>query len=105
VTQKIAKQKLRVVLKKGFKATAKCSAACSLTATLALDKRTAKKLKLKSTKLGTAKVTMTKAGTKLVTIKIAKKAGSKLKKLRSAKLTLVIDGGSAAVKKTVTIRR
>ncbi len=104
VTAAIAKQKLAAVLKKGLAVKAKCSAACTLKVKLTLDKRTAKKLKLSPT-LGTAKVTMTAAGTKLVTIKLSKAAAAKLKKLRSAKLTVVLDGGSAPVSRTVTIKR
>jgi hypothetical protein len=75
------------------------------TLTLALDKATARKLKLKSRTIGTAKATL-QPGTSKLKVKLSTKAAKKLKTLKQAKLTVtavVTDAAGNTATKTLAV--
>ena len=100
---------LRQALERGLAARANCSAPCRLNVGLTVDKRTAKRLKLKQRTVATARVTRSFAGTKKLTIRFTKAAQRRLARTRSAKLGIVATAtgqdGVATVRRSLTIKR
>jgi hypothetical protein len=90
-----SKQTLRTLLKKGLALTVKCDEACTTKVTLKIDRKTAKKLKLKTT-VATATVKLTSAGSRKATVKLSAATKRKLKKARSLKLTVSARATDAA---------
>jgi hypothetical protein len=82
-----------------------------VTATLTIDKKTAKRLHLGSTRtIGTVKVSLRKAGKKTVTVHLTRRAAKALKRVKSisAKLKTSARYGKAkpvAVTRSVKIKR
>jgi hypothetical protein len=112
VSAAVGKVKLGDVLKKGLPASVTCSEACNLNAVLQIDAKTAKKLKLgkKVTTIGKG-FAMSSGGKTTVPVKLTAKAKKALKKLKSLKVTLIVNGtdsaGNAAkpVTKKLTLKR
>ena len=104
------KAKRRSVVAKGLVYVAGCSEACTLSAKLVLDARTAKRLRLASKRaLGTAAVKITTAGKGKVVVKPSKAARRALSRARTVRLRLVttaVDAAGNSVSKTskVTLR-
>jgi hypothetical protein len=104
-----ARQKLLSALRKGLRATAGCSEACTMQAKLLIAKKLAKKLKL-PTVVGKATKNLAAAGTTNLVVKFTAKARRKLAKLRSVRLTLELlaadaAGNAAKARKVVTLTR
>jgi hypothetical protein len=96
--------KLGKLVSRGLTVDAGCSLTCRTTVVATVDKRTAKRLKLRSRQLGRA----TGAGS--VTVKLTAKARRALSKTRSVKLTLAISavdgsGKTLTATRTLTIKR
>jgi hypothetical protein len=99
-------QKLRTMLKSGLRVEASCSEACTGTATLTLDAKLAKKLKIPA-KLGTVKIKLAAAGKRVVVVKLGKKARAALARTKRASIQIsarAADGvGNAAAAKPVKL--
>jgi len=106
LTTTVPKLRLGDLLKKGLRASATCSEACSVQAQLQIDARTAKKLKLgkKTTTIGTGKA-ISPGGKVTVPVKLTSKAKKQLKKLRSLKATLVVTATDTAGNKSKPVKR
>ena len=81
-----------------------CQVKCTASAGISVDKAMAKRLKLRSTQLGSGK------GGAKVTIKLTSKARKALRKVRSVRLKVAYlatgaDGRVGTAAKTLTIRR
>lgn len=93
------------LLKKGFTLNVACGEPCSATAKIKLDRKTAKKLKLKGV-VGTARGASNATGSAALKVKIAKKALTKLRKAKRFKLKLTVitvDAGGRRTTATKTI--
>jgi hemolysin type calcium-binding protein len=85
----LGKLSIKAILSKGLAIKVSCPAACSVTAELRVDKRTARTLRLgRSRVLARGKRTLRAAGDARVTLKIVGKARKRFKRLRKAKVTL-----------------
>jgi hypothetical protein len=97
--------KLASVLKSGLSVTVRCSASCRTTVVASVDKKTAKKLHLRSRNIG--------RGTGFggaVKVKLTAEAKRALKRVKSVKATLTMtavgsDGLGAAASRTLTLKR
>ena len=85
---------------KGLKLKVPCAAACTVTGTATADKATARKLGTKKIASGTGKAS--RAGTATVTLKPSRSVARKLKKLRSAKVTIKLTASSGGTKRTAS---
>jgi PKD domain len=97
--------KLASVLKSGLSVTVRCSASCRTTVVASVNKKTAKKLHLRSRNV--ARGTGYGAAVK---VKLTNEAKRALKRLKSVRLTLTItavgsDGLGAAASRTLTLKR
>lgn len=101
----VPKLKLSVLLKKGLRASANCSEACTVKAQLQIDAKTAKKLKLgrKATAIGKGKAMG--LGKVTVPVKLTKKAKKRLRRARSLKATLVVTATDAAGNKSAPVKK
>lgn len=93
----------------GIRASVRCTRACSGTAELLLDRRTAKRLGLKQ-RLGRVSFRRTSTRKSAVTVKIARKARSVLGRQRSVRITLRVRATDAAgttksVSKKILLKR
>jgi tricorn protease-like protein len=103
---------LKKTVKSGLPAKGGCSEACKLSAVLVISRTAAKRLGLvKSANytLGKGKATLTAPGSKKLTIKLTRKAKSKLRKARKVVATVQMtatdgSGNSRKAKKKVTLR-
>jgi hypothetical protein len=108
-----AAQKLGTVLKKGFKASARCASTCSIAGSLVLPSRTAKRLHIAAASnvtVARGSASLSHAGSATVTLKFTTRARKALAKLRSVTLTLRVVGANTAgsgpaVSRTVKLRR
>jgi hypothetical protein len=106
----VAKQTIRTLIAKGLRVTVSCDEACTTRIDLLIDRKTGKRLKLK-TRLARKTVQMAAAGSRKVAIKLPAKAKKKLKKLKSLKVrvrTTAVDGaGNRALpqSRAVKLRR
>jgi hypothetical protein len=96
-------QRMAVLTKKGLKFTVACAAACRARATLILAGK-------KSVVVATVTKRLTNAGKLRITIHLSRKVLSKLRRARSAKLTLKVvvsspTGASRMLTKTIVVRR
>jgi hypothetical protein len=97
--------KLAAVLKSGLSVTVRCSASCRTTVVASVDKKTAKKLHLRSRTIGRG---IGFGGA--VRVKLNSEAKRALKRVKSVKLLLTItavgaDGLGAAASQTLTLKR
>jgi YD repeat-containing protein len=109
-----AVQKAKTVLKKGLALTCRADRASTCTVTATLSATDARRLKLASNKttkpvvIGSARVTITKAGTKALTLKLSSKARSALKRSKKVRVTLtgVVTAGAdrASVGRAVVVK-
>lgn len=90
-----ATQKLASLLKKGLPVPVTCSEACTIDAGLALDAKTAKKLKLPKT-VGTARASIASSGAKTLNVKLTEKAAKALKKTKRFFVTVRLKVTDAA---------
>jgi hypothetical protein len=101
----VPKLKLRTLLSHGLTVKPGCELACRATVVIAVDKQTAKRLKLRSTELGHA----TGSGT-AITIKLSAKARKALGKVRSVRFKVAVlataaDGRVGTANRTLTVSR
>lgn len=90
------------VAKAGVRVALGCSASCSATAQALIAKKVMKKVRLKSTKVGAGKVTLTGPG--LLVVKFGKKMRKRLHRLGKVKVTVkiaVTSGGTTTRSKRV----
>jgi PKD repeat protein len=97
--------KLATVLKSGLSVTVRCSASCRTTVVASVDKKTAKKLHLRSRNIGRG----TGSGA-AVRVKLTPEAKRALKRVKSVKVLLTMtalgsDGLGAAASQTLTLKR
>lgn len=102
---RFTKAKLGALLKRGLRVKPGCPVACRATVVVAIDKATAKRLKLRSTVVGKGSG---KGST--ITVKLNAKARKALRKTRRVKLKVAImatgaDGRVGTSSKTLTIRK
>ena len=101
----ITKARLGTLLKRGLVVEPGCAIACRATVVIAVDKATAKRLKLHSTRLGKRTARASKFA-----IKLTAKARRALRTTRSVRLKVTIsatgaDGRAVKSTKTVTLKR
>lgn len=106
----LGKLSIKAIAAKGLRIRVRCPAACTVTAELRVDKKTARKLKLgKSRVLAKGKRTLSAAGDAKVTLKVVKKARKRFKKLRKVKVTLrtrtSMATGTTPASKTLRLKR
>jgi Ca2+-binding RTX toxin-like protein len=106
----LGKLSIKSIAAKGLAIQVSCPAACTVTAELRVDKRTARKLRLgRSRILARGKRTLRAPGDAKVTLKVVRKARKRFKRLRSAKVTLktktTMAGNSTPTSRTLTLRR
>lgn len=93
---------------KGVKVTLTCSGACQGKVTVTVSKKVAKKLGVRSRTLGTAKASLTVAGTKVVTVTLSRAVRTRLAKLgkitASVKVTTSVGGTTSSTTKKVVIK-
>ena len=105
------KRSIRRIASKGLVITAKCPAACTVSARLLVDKKTARKLRLgKSRVLARGKVTRRSAGTARLTLKVVKKARKRFRRLRKVTVTLsasttIIGGATTRDTRKLKLKR
>jgi hypothetical protein len=97
--------KLASVLKHGLSVTVRCSASCRTTVVASVDKKTMRKLHLRSRNVGRG-IGFGAA----VRVKLNKDAKRALKRVKSVRLTLTMtaigsDGLGAAASRTLTLKR
>jgi hypothetical protein len=88
-----------------------CAAACTERALLTVDRKTAKRLRLKGKRrggrvvVGSGRATLTRAGTTTLVVRLARANAARLRKLRPRRLRLAValDGGDSS--STLTVRR
>lgn len=87
---------------KGAAVKVTCSASCRVTATLSISKSVARKARLgsKAVTIGTARGTLTKAGSKSVRVKLTRKARGRLARTKSVRATLKLAVADASGKTT-----
>ncbi|WP_205697344.1 MXAN_6640 family putative metalloprotease [Conexibacter sp. SYSU D00693] len=96
VTIRLGRQRLATVLRRGLRVPVGCDEACTISATTRLETKAGKRLRLRST-VGRATGRLSRAGTKVVVLKLSKAARTKLRRQRSVKLVLTVsvrDGSS-----------
>jgi len=87
---------------KGAAVKVTCSGRCRVTATLSISKNVARKARLgsKAVTIGTARGTLTKAGSKSVRVKLTRKARGRLARMKSVRATLKLAAADASGKTT-----
>lgn len=87
---------------KGAAVQVTCSARCRVTATLSISKSVARRARLgsKAVTIGTARGTLTKAGSKSVRVKLTRKARGRLARTKSVRATLKLAVTDASGKTT-----
>jgi hypothetical protein len=88
----VDKGKRKTAARRGLRGRVRCSVQCGVTATAAVSKQVARKLKLgrKAITIGTGRATITKAGRIPFTIKMTKKAKRALKRKGVKKFALTV---------------
>jgi glucodextranase-like protein len=104
------KVRLAALLKKGLPVKASCSEACSFRVAITVDRRTAKRIGLTAAALGTKASGLTGSGSKRITVKLSRKAKSKLAHVTRIRLKVTLAatdaaGNAARTTKVVTVRR
>jgi hypothetical protein len=106
----LGKLSIRAIASKGLAIRLSCPAACTVTAELRVDKRTARKLRLgRSRVLARGKRTLRAAGDARVTLKVVRQARKRFKRLRKAKVTLTtktkMGGSSTSASLSLKLKR
>jgi hypothetical protein len=103
-------QRLGTVLRSGLRVEARCSEACAGAATVTLNAKLAKRLRIRA-KLGTARVELAAAGRRIVVVRVVKRARAALSGTRrlslqvSARAADAAGNASAAVPLRLTLAR
>jgi hypothetical protein len=90
--------RLSAMLRKGYAVRAACPSRCSVVASIVLDRKTARKLRLarKAVALGTAKASLTGGAPRTLTVKVARRYKRKLGTLERLSLILKVSARSAS---------
>jgi Ca2+-binding RTX toxin-like protein len=92
---------LRALLSRGLTVSADCNTACRIAGALHVDRRTARKLRLRGTKVGSGNGRAARAGTATARLKVTGSAKRRLRRLRKATITVrvtVTPKGGPAIK-------
>ena len=101
----LTKRSIRQIASRGLRVRVTCPAACTVVADLRTTRALARKLRLpRSRKLAGARKTLRAAGSATLTLKVARKAKRRFRRLRKANVTLRVRT-TGADKKTATINR
>ena len=107
----LTRRSIRLIAARGLKIRVSCPAACTILADLRTDRRLARKLRLpRSRKLAGARKTLRAQGSATLTLKVARKAKRRFKRLRKATVTLRVrttgaDGKTATVSRKLKLKR
>jgi hypothetical protein len=101
---------IRTVAAKGLRLVVRCRSACRISGRLRVDATTAKRLKLgRQRTIAATSARLRKAGTKRLTLKVARKADRRFSRLARAKVTVQVRvtgaGAPQTLRKTMTLRR
>jgi hypothetical protein len=110
VALRILRARLSVVRGRGLRVTLTVSKACRITVVLRVNKRTQRRLHLRSPVLGRAAVNVRKGGMRTVTVKLSARARSALRRASRLRVTaravaVDADGDRSAITRAVTLRR
>jgi uncharacterized delta-60 repeat protein len=102
--------KTSTVVKHGLRLTTGCNESCTIKVSLTVSAATARKLHLKvhgkaPVTIASGKAVLSAAGTKSITLKLAKATGKALGKQKSVGLTLVVSATSTSTHKSTTSRK
>ena len=101
----LTKRSIRLITSRGLKIRVSCPAACAIVADLRTNRTLARKLRLpRSRKLAGARKTLRAKGSTTLTLKVARKAKRRFRRLRKATVTLRVRTTSTD-KKTTTVTR
>jgi hypothetical protein len=101
----LTRRSIRLIASRGLKIRVTCPAACTIVADLRTDRRLARKLRLpRSRKLAGARKTLRAQGAATLTLKVARKAKRRFRRLRKATVTLRVRT-TGADRKTTTVSR
>jgi Ca2+-binding RTX toxin-like protein len=101
----VTKRSIRQIARKGLKIRVTCPAACTIRARIVTKKALARKLRLpRNRQLASARKSLLSAGTATLTLKVAKKAKRRFRRLRKATVTLKVTR-TGADKKATTFSR
>jgi hypothetical protein len=101
------KRSIRALLSRGLTVSADCSTACRIAGALHVDRKTARKLRLRGSKVAGGSGRTAQAGTATARLKVTGKAKRRLRRLRGATVTLrvtVTPDGGAAIKDSRRLR-
>ena len=106
----LGKLSIKKIAAKGLTIQIPCPAACTVTATLRVNKRTARKLRLgRSRVLARGRVTLPGAGDAKVKLKVVSKARRRFRRLRSLKVTLrtqtQMGGSTTPARRALRLKR
>ncbi len=106
----LGKLSIKRIASKGLLVRVPCLAACTVRAELRVDKATARKLRLgRSRVLARGTKTLRNAGNARVTLKVVRKARKRFKRLRKAKVKLVVrktsSGRTTSTTRTLKLKR
>jgi uncharacterized delta-60 repeat protein len=98
------------VVKHGLKVGVNCNEACAIKVTVTVSSSTAKKLHLKThgkkpVTILTGKGSLSKSGTKSITLKLSKKLGKSIEKQKRVGLNLQVSVRSSVTHKTKTLKK
>jgi hypothetical protein len=109
---KLPRTGIAAMLRKGYRLGVSCPVHCAVTASLAIDRKTARKLELgrKAVTIGKAKASLHAGQAATVTVKVARRPARKLRRLRRLVLTLKISaqttgGDSDSLRRRIVLRR
>jgi Zinc carboxypeptidase len=102
--------RLRTALRRGLRARGRCTATCRVQVSLKVDRRTARRLKLRSTTVARASLKRLGTTTRAFRVRFTRDARSKLRRSGRVRLSAVATardtaGGRAAARRGMTLRR
>jgi hypothetical protein len=103
----LTKRSIRQIAARGLRIRVSCPAKCTIRGRLLTDKKLARRLRLgRSRQLASGRKTLRAAGTTTVTLKVAKKAKKRFRRLRKATVTLrVTRTGVPTVSRKLKLKR
>jgi uncharacterized protein len=101
-TVRIARRSLRVAARRGLAGRATCTARCTLRVALTVDRRTAKRLKLRSRTVGVASLNRAFVGTKRFTLRFNRAARRRLGRARNVRFAIAVVGRDAVGRRSTS---
>ena len=98
---------IRQILRNGLKIRVGCPAACTIRARLVVNRRLARQLRLpRSRRLAAASKSLASAGTATLTLKVARRARPRLRRMRSATVNLIVARtGASTLSRQLKLKR